>query len=71
MSYEYPDIAREVITTGKGFIPYPTLYHDLMYEKTGHEDNSLLDTNHAASNLDDLYERVIHNNPKKENGPLN
>ena len=65
MSSEYPDIAREVNTTGKGCILYPTLYHDLMDEKTGHEDNSLLDTNHTDSNLNDVYVRVIHNTPHK------
>ena len=65
LSSEYPDIAREVITIGKGHILYPTLYHDLMDEKTGHEDNSLLDTNYTDSNLNDLYVRVIHNTPPK------
>ena len=40
-----------------------------MDEKTGHEDNSLLGTNHAYSYLNDLNVRVKHNNPKKEYDP--
>ena len=34
-----------------------------MDENTGHEDKFLLDTNHADSNLNDVYVRVKHNTP--------